>query len=112
VRVALGAEPEIESTGGAITVPVTINSRIAKPGEEHRFRFRATKGQSLILDVNARRLGSDLDSIIEVLDAQGRPIERAIVRPVWETSTTLAERDSSARGLRIVAWNALAVVIA
>jgi len=63
----------------------------------------------LILDVNARRLGSDLDSIIEVLDAQGHPIERAVVRPVWETATTLAERDSSSRGLRILAWNGLAV---
>ena len=63
----------------------------------------------LILDVNARRLGSDLDSIIEVLDAQGRPIERAVVRPVWETATTLAERDSSSRGLRILTWNALSV---
>jgi len=109
VRVALGAEPEIESSGGAINVPVTINSRIAKPGEEHRFRFHANKSQSLILDVNARRFGSDLDSIIEVLDAQGRPIERAVVRPIWETTTTLAERDSFSRGLRIVAWNALAV---
>lgn len=109
VRVAVGAEPEVESQGGAIPVPVTVNGRIGAPGAENRYRFQARKGQDLILEVNARRLGSDLDSFLEVLDGQGHPIERAVVRPVWETSTTLAERDAAARGIRIQAWSSLQV---
>ncbi|MCZ2147415.1 MAG: hypothetical protein LC126_06540 [Bryobacterales bacterium] len=59
--------------------------------------------------MNARRLGSDLDSEIEVLDASGKPIERATVRAVWETNLTLRDHDSAQRGMRILSWNSLAV---
>ena len=63
--------------GGAIPVPVTVNGRIAAAGAENRYRFQARKGEPLVLEVNARRLGSELDSDVEVLDAKGNPIERA-----------------------------------
>ena len=107
LKVALGDEPEIESQGGAITVPVTINGRIAKPAGENHYRFHARKGEQLVLEVNARRLGSGLDSFLEVLDGNGRPIERAVVRPVWETNLTLRDHGSTDRGLRISSWNEL-----
>jgi hypothetical protein len=107
VRLALGSEPEIESQGGTITPPVTVNGRIAAPGAENRYRFRARKGEQLILEVNAQRLGSLLDSYLEVLDAQGNPIERAVVRPVWATAITLRDHDSVSRGIRIAAWDSL-----
>jgi hypothetical protein len=108
-RVALGAEPEVESQGGPISLPVTVNGRIAAAGAENRYRFQARKGEPWVLEVNARRLGSDLDSFLEVLDAKGNPIERAVVRPVWETSITLRDHDSAGRGIRISAWNSLVV---
>src|SRR4029077_11860674 len=88
-------------------VPVTVNGRIAARGAENRYRIAAHKGEQLVLEVNARRLGSDLDSFLEVLDAKGNPIERAVVRSVWETSVTLRDHDSAGRGIRIAAWNAL-----
>src|SRR5689334_3826166 len=107
LRVALGDDPEIESQGGVIQIPVTINGRIAKPAAENRYRFHARKGEQLVFEVNARRLGSDLDSFLEVLDANGKPIERAVVRPVWETNMTLRDHGSTDRGLRIASWNEL-----
>jgi hypothetical protein len=107
VRIALGSEPEIESQGGMIPVPATVNGKIAAPGAENRYRISAHKGEQLVFEVDARRLGSDLDSFIEVLDAKSNPIERAVVQPVWETSTTLRDQDSEGRGIRIQAWNAL-----
>jgi hypothetical protein len=107
LRVALGDEPEIDSQGGPITLPVTVNGKIASPGAENRYRFQAKKGDQLVLEVNARRLGSDLDSVVEVLDVKGNSIERALVRPVWETNVTLRDHDSAGRGLRISSWNAL-----
>jgi hypothetical protein len=107
LRVALGEEPEVVSQGGGISVPVTVNGRIAAPRAENRYRFHAAKGEQLVLEVNARRLGSDLDSFLEVLDAADKPIERAVVRPVWETNVTLRDHDSTGRGLRIAAWSAL-----
>ena len=42
------------------------------------FRFTARKGQALVFEVTAQQLGSPLDSIIEVLDADGRPVPRAV----------------------------------
>jgi len=107
VRVAIGSEPELESQGGAVPVPVTINGRIAAAGAENRYRFQAKKGEQLILEVNARRLASDLDSFLEVLDAKGAPIERAVARPVWETSLTLRDHDSNGPGMRLAGWNNL-----
>ena len=107
VRVAVGEEPEVTSQGGAIPVPVTVNGRIAARGAENRYRFTARKGEQLVLEVNARRMGSDLDSYLEVMDAQGKPIERAVVRPVWETNVTLRDHDSTGRGIRIAAWSGM-----
>ena len=109
VRVALGAEPEVELQGGAIGVPSTINGHIGKPGVENRYRFQTRKGEQIIFEVNARRLGSDLDSYLEVLDAKGQPIERALARPVWQTSVTLLDHDSASRGIRIATWDGIKV---
>ena len=109
VRVALGVEPEMQSQGGAIAVPITVNGRIDKPGVENRYRFRASKGEQLVFEVNARRLGSSLDSYLEILDAKGQPIERAIARPVWSTSLTLRDHDSAGRGMRLLAWDGIKV---
>jgi hypothetical protein len=109
VRVALGTELEVQSQGGSIAIPETVNGRIDKPGVENRYRFRASKGETLVFEVNARRLGSDLDSYIEVLDAKGQPIERAIARPVWSTALTLSDHNSAQRGMRILAWDGIKV---
>ncbi len=109
VRIALGSEPELQSQGGAIAVPVTVNGRIEKPGAENRYRFHASRGDQLVFEVNARRLGSELDSYIEILDAKGQPIERAIARPVWSTALTLRDHNSPDRGLRIQAWDGIKV---
>jgi len=38
------------------------------------YRFRATKDQRLILEVNARRYGSELDSMLVVTDASGKEV--------------------------------------
>jgi hypothetical protein len=107
LRVALGEEPEMTAQGGMIPIPITVNGRIAARGAENRYRFAARKGEQLILEVNARRLGSELDSYLEVLDAQGNPIERGVVRPVWETNITLRDHDSVGRGIRIAAWSGM-----
>jgi hypothetical protein len=107
VKLAVGAEPEVDAAAGKVPVPVTINGRLAKPGDRAEFRFHANKGQKLILEVNARRLGSELDSYLEVLNSETNPIERATVRATWQTYTTLNERDSATSGMRIQAWSDL-----
>lgn len=108
LKVALGDEPEVEAAPGqALSIPVTVNGRIGK--DPHTFRFRARKGEELVFEVNAARLGSQLDSLLEVLDGKGNPIERATVRCVLETSTTLSERDSASAGVRLTSPAGFAV---
>jgi hypothetical protein len=104
-RLDLGQYPEKEADG-TLTFPVTVNGRLS---DESRFKFRARSGENLVFEVNARRLGSDVDSYLEVLDAKGKSIERAVVRPVWETTTTLRDHDSATRGIRVNSFNSVKV---
>src|SRR3984885_13802798 len=98
-----------------VSFPVTINGHIsggAKPGEasdEDYFRFHAGKGQRLTIDVEAARVGSPLDSVIEVLDAQGNAIPRATIRCLNQTTTTLSDRDSRTTGVRLTSTTGLHV---
>ena len=115
VKLALGDDPEVEANGAntalgsaqAVTLPVTVNGRLSAPGKDHLYRFSAKKGQAVTIEANARRLGSELDSFVEVLDAKGQPIERLVARGVWETFLVLRDHDSQTRGLRIQSWNVL-----
>src|SRR5579885_567128 len=117
IRLAVGDEPEIESaqtntsiaTAQPVSTPVTINGVIARGGKPQYFRFHARKGEKLIIDFNAQRLGSRLDSVVDILDASGAPVERATLRSVLETSNTLADRDSASRGLRLLSWTGMNV---
>ena len=97
------APPEAE----AVSIPVTINGHIdrasaAKRADDDFFRIHAGKGQRLVIEVAAARLGSPLDAVVEVLDSRGNDVPRATVRCLYQTQTTLADRDSRSEGIRLV----------
>ena len=111
LKLAVGEEPEVLAAGKGqqtIPFPVTINGRVPEKSAQE-FRFHLSKGRSIVAEVKAQRLGSKLDSVVEILDAKGRQIERAVVQPVWETSLVLRDHESTGAGLRISNWNGLAV---
>ena len=56
------------------TLPKLISGAITKPGEEKIFRFKAEKGQQVVAEIFARRLGSPLDSIISVYGPDGKQL--------------------------------------
>ncbi len=58
----------------ALTLPVAVSARIQKPKEVHRYRFHAAKGQMLCFQVDARKLDSQLDSVLTLRNAQGGEI--------------------------------------
>ncbi len=101
--------PGADAPGSLREVPGTANGRLESPGAADTWRFHARKGQRLILEVEARRLGSPLDSTIEVLDSEGRPVLVATLRCVSMTYLTFRDHDSAASGLRIESWNNLAI---
>jgi hypothetical protein len=57
-----------------VTLPVTINGRIFPRENVDTWSFAAGRGQTICAEVHAARLGSPLDSRLEVLDPQGRTI--------------------------------------
>lgn len=108
-RLAVGEDPEVVAEPGALlALPITVNGRL-KPGETHTFRFSAALNEEIVLETVARRFDSPLDTVVEVRDPQGRPLERATVRAVAETRTTLAERTSTTRGIRLQSWDHLRI---
>ncbi len=98
LRVAIGQEPE-STVRPVITSPMTVNGRLTAPKQD--FRFHARKGEKLVFEVNAARLGSPLDSQLEILTPDGKPVERALARATEQTSLVLRDHDSASQGLRL-----------
>jgi hypothetical protein len=110
LSVVVGEFPEVAGgKGSTVPVPGTGNGVIDRPGASQAWGFRARKGERLLIEVNARRIGSPLDSTIEVLDARGRPLPRATLRSLAKTYVTFRDHDSSLPGIRIESWSELAI---
>ncbi len=62
------------ATATDLAPPLALNGVISQKGEEDWFRFHAAKGVAVDVSVYARRLGSPLDSAIEVFDAKGHSL--------------------------------------
>jgi hypothetical protein len=108
LKLAIGDEPEVEAAAVQfIQAPVTVNGRLLAAKSD--FRFKAQKGEKLVLEVNANRLGSPLDSMLEILDTKGDPVERATVRCELATAVTLNDPSSGGSSIRIMSWTGMAV---
>ena len=53
-----------------ITPPVIVDGRIDRPGDIDYFVFSAKKDDKLVMQVQARRLGSPMDSVLTLYDAK------------------------------------------
>ena len=65
---------EESATNSDALFPCTINGRIFKPGETDTFPIKLKKGESIIVEIRARRLGSELDSFLSISDDKGKII--------------------------------------
>jgi hypothetical protein len=57
-----------------IKLPQIVNGRIEHPGDVHFFRIDAQAGEEMVAEVEARRLGSPLDSALTLTDAHGKQL--------------------------------------
>ncbi|MEZ6139116.1 MAG: WD40 repeat domain-containing protein [Zavarzinella sp.] len=80
---------------------------LQEPGTHHDYRFAAKKGQTVALEVHASRIGSPLDSLMEVLDSHGKVVERATLRCTARSFVTFRDHDSNKPGIRLEYWNEL-----
>ncbi|MBM3860683.1 MAG: hypothetical protein FJ395_13675 [Verrucomicrobia bacterium] len=58
----------------AVTLPVIINGRIDKADDWDVFQFNGKAGETVVVEVYARRLDSPLDSVVKLTDAKGKLI--------------------------------------
>ena len=82
-----------------MTAPGSANGRIAAPAagaqsSANYFKFDSKAGQSWIVETEAARRGSPLDTRIEVLTADGRPIPRVLLQAVRDSFINFRGIDS------------------
>ena len=77
---AVGRFPEIRESDGnhtvseaqSVTLPVTVNGRIAKGGEEDYFQLDGRQGEELVVQLQAHPLGSRMDAALTLMGPDGR----------------------------------------
>lgn len=70
------AEPnDSASAAQKVTLPQVVNGRIGRPGDTDTFRFDGQANEEIVAEVQARRLGSPLDSLLRLEDPSGHVIE-------------------------------------
>jgi hypothetical protein len=76
---AVGDYPEVsEPVQGPLKLPVTVNGRLAKPGEIDRYELSVEPGEELFFDLQARELGtSKLTALLTIWDEQGKKLASA-----------------------------------
>jgi len=92
-----------------LQVPSVGNGLFADQNDVHVWKFEAKKGHKLIVETMANRLGSNVDTYLEILDPMGAPLPRVVLRGLSKTYTIFRDHDSANPGIRIEAWNELAV---
>jgi hypothetical protein len=109
LKLPIDEDPAMPVTGAnaSLPVPAAMDGKLTAAHQD--FRFKAHKGQKLVFEVQANRFGSPLDSLLEILNTNGKPVERATIRCVLETSTTLRDHDSVLPGIRLTSLTGFAV---
>lgn len=116
-RVPAGTEPvrvdeqepnDRPETAQAITLPAVVKGKIhaAEGGPDvDCFRFRAAAGEEWVFEVNAARSKSGMDSFIEILHADGQPVERLLLQAVRDSYFTFRGKTADQTGdFRLFNW--------
>jgi WD40 repeat protein len=91
-----------------IPIPCTVSGRInplGRAGEDaDLFRFEAKAGEQLIMETDAARRGSPIDTKIEVLFGDGAPVQRLQLQAVRDSAITFRAIDSRVVEVRLENW--------
>ncbi|MCA9084808.1 MAG: hypothetical protein KDA81_12165 [Planctomycetaceae bacterium] len=91
-----------------VSVPFSVKGRIFsddQKADRDCFRFEAQEGQEFLIEVNAARSGSPLDSKVEVLTSAGDRIQSVILQAVRDSYFTFRGKDSdTSDDFRVFNW--------
>jgi hypothetical protein len=72
--------------------------------DDDLFRFSARAGHKLVIETDAARRGSPIDTRIEILHPDGKPVERVLLQAVRDSHITFKGIDSNTDDLRVENW--------
>ncbi|HEY2761666.1 MAG TPA: WD40 repeat domain-containing protein, partial [Pirellulales bacterium] len=78
----------------SVTTGVIADGGKNRAADVDLYRFHATKGQRLVLEIDAARSKSSLDSKLEILTADGKPVPRVVLQAVRSSYYTFRGHDS------------------
>jgi mono/diheme cytochrome c family protein len=112
LKVLVSAEPESleaepndrPAQATRFPVPGAANGRIDRPGDADLFRFEARASQAWVIETQAQQRGTPVDTRIEILHADGRPVPRVLLRAVRDSWITFRPVASDAGGARLWQW--------
>jgi hypothetical protein len=91
-----------------LTVGSAIDGRIepkfGRPVDVDIYEFEARRDQTLVLETDASRRGSPIDTKIEVLYPNGKQVERLLLHAVRDSQVTFRSIDSNTDDLRVENW--------
>ncbi len=110
-RVAEVEPNDLPATATPLPAPGVATGRIeptGQPADADLFRFEAKAGEQWIIETSPPAEGAakdhPIDSKIEVLTADGHPVERLLLRPTRDSELEFRSADSAQRGLRLANW--------
>src|SRR5690606_770291 len=114
------AEPNHDhATATAMTLPARIAGLLHTPPVEGQptppadvdlYRCSAKAGQQWVIDTDAERSKSPVDTFVEVLDADGNRIERVLLQAVQDSYFTFRGKDSTQTGdFRVFNWEEMSL---
>ncbi|MCX6851060.1 MAG: hypothetical protein NTY98_19295 [Verrucomicrobia bacterium] len=87
-----------------VTAPVTVNGLLAKASDIDCFAFNAKKGQEWIIETLADLAGSPADTKLEVLHADGKPVQRILLQAVRDSYNNFRSVDANNPDIRLQNW--------
>jgi hypothetical protein len=84
-----------------LPVPAVMNGRISRPRDLDLFRFEARTGAVWVIETEAARRGSPVDTKIEILHPDGKAVARTLLQAVRNTAINFRGVDSNATGMRL-----------
>jgi len=90
----------------SVTAPATVNGLLSgKPANDvDLYRITAKAGEAVLLETNASRSGSPADTKLEVLHADGTPVQRAVLQAVRDSWVNFRPIDSTSPDVRVEFW--------
>ncbi len=102
------SEPnDTPATANRLALPATVSGVLkgadTRPDVDY-YRFHAQAGEVWIVETEAARKGSPADTRIDVLQADGAPIVRCLLRAVRDSEVTFRPINSQQGGVRLENW--------